>query len=437
MLCARQEGFTTMHEILPKPGSAEVLPQPGPSETSSSQAPSYGFAAAVIALAVAVSPATIALFTSLNTRLLAISLSFDLFLLLIAAASLARGRTRELLFKVIGWTIPLVLLATLETVAGAIHLADLIAPIFDFSTIKRGNDWGKGDDHRLPMKDGYIVYRPWKGRGVNINELGLRTALPTPKSTGEYRIAVSGGSSVWGAGLADEDTIPVQLQAALRRNGYNQVSVYNFGIEDATLDRELSLLRHFKDIYGIDQVVFISGGSDVFRQYFAIGGQPLEASTMGKRIASFALYRAIDRIRIWWGPSSIRLARIEQSLPDVPKSNRLTQGILDANDYCRANGLRCDFVLTPLLASRRTPVAGEVHLLRMAQNWWPKLDVLTAKMYRDAADLGLTGQVHDFTTVFDNNPEQVYIDGGHNNEAGNLAIVDALLPIVVPRLPSK
>ena len=153
------------------------------------------------------------------------------------------------------------------------------------------------------MKDGYIVYRPWKSRGVIINELGLRTASPTPKSPGEYRIAVSGGSNVWGAGLADEDTIPAQLQAALRRDGHNEITVYNFGIEDATLDKELALLRHFKNIYGIDQVVFFSGGSDVFREYFDIGGQPLEASTIGKRIASFALLQG-DRSRPtrWCGP---------------------------------------------------------------------------------------------------------------------------------------
>jgi hypothetical protein len=32
--------------------------------------------------------------------------------------------------------------------------------------------------------------------------------------------------------------------------------------------------------------------------------------------------------------------------------------------------------------------------------------------------------------VFDNIHQQVFIDGGHVNEAGNITIVDALLPIV-------
>jgi hypothetical protein len=431
------KGFTAMHVLPPHRDSGETYPQQVSGAAPSNRIAEYCAAAAIVALAVAISPATISLLTRLNFRLLAISVSFDLFLLLVAFALLARGRLRRIFFYLIPWTVPLVLLAGLETIAGAIHLTDRIAPIVDFSTIKRGNDWGKGEDYRLPAKDGYIVYRPWKGKGVTINELGLRTALPTPKLPGEYRIAVSGGSSVWGAGLADEDTIPAQLQVALRRSGHNEISVYNFGIEDATLDRELALLRHFKDIYQIDQVVFITGGSDVFREYFDIGGQPLQASTMGKLIASFELYGAIDRVRIWWGPSRIRQARLEQALPQVPNSNRLTKGILAAKDYCGTIGLRCDFVLTSLLTLRRSPVGGEVHLVRMAGNWWPKLDALTAKMYRDVADLGLTEQVHDFTTVFDSSPEQVYIDIGHNNEVGNLVIVDALLPIVMATPPSK
>lgn len=72
----------------------------------------------------------------------------------------------------------------------------------------------------------------------------------------------------------------------------------NFGIEDATLARESALLRHFKDIYGIDQVVFVAG--DLYSEYFAMQGVPLDRTRTGSRIAAFELYRAIECTRSTW-----------------------------------------------------------------------------------------------------------------------------------------
>src|SRR6266851_5780793 len=103
----------------------------------------------------------------------------------------------------------------------------------------------------------FFLYRPWQGNGVTINDLGLRTALPGPKLPGERRIAITGGSVTWGFGLADADTIPSILQTTLRHNGHDEISVYNFGIEGANITKETALLKHFKEIYGIDQVVFL------------------------------------------------------------------------------------------------------------------------------------------------------------------------------------
>ena len=404
---------------------------------SSSRRVEYCAAAAIFALAVAISPVTIRLLTGhLNFRSAVLCTIFDAFLLLVAGAVLARGALRRLFFHLIAWVVPLVLLVGLETIAGAIHLSDHVSIFQDFSTIKRGSNWGPGASHFAPPRDGYTVYRPWSGNGVTINEFGLRTAPPTRKLPGEYRIAVSGGSNVWGSRLADADTIPAMLQAALRRIGRDEISVYNFGIEDANMARELALLRHFKDIYGIDQVIFLTGGADALGAYFATKGQPLEDRP--DLITSFELYRTIDRIRtIWFDPSPNRLARIDQSLSRLAKGNRLTEGILAANDYCRAAALRCDFVLMPMLATRRSLVGTEVKLAQTYRGLYPRLDVFTRQIYRSALDLGLTGQVHDLAALFDTNPEQVYIDGGHNNETGIAVVADALLPIATTAGPSN
>jgi hypothetical protein len=81
---------------------------------------------------------------------------------------------------------------------------------------------------------------------IAINEVGPRTKSPTPKQSGEWRIAVTGG--VWGAYVWDVDTIPIQLQQLFDRNGYHNVSVYNFGIEGAKIAGELDLLRRFREL---------------------------------------------------------------------------------------------------------------------------------------------------------------------------------------------
>jgi hypothetical protein len=422
-------------DALPDPPPKVRLTQP-PSAAGSNRTVDYLAAAALAGLALAISPFAIRMLTGrseLTLRSVLLSVTFDVFLLLISAALLARNRTRLLFFYLIAWTVPFVVLGALETIAGAVHISDHVALFQDLSIIKRGNHWGPGNDHLAPVKDGFAVYRPWSGEGVTINELGLRTPSPTPKSPGEHRIAVVGSSETFGTRLADADTTPVQLQLALRRNGHAEVSVYNFGIEDADLTKGLALLQHFKTIYDIDQVVFVTGGSDAFAEYFAVEGQPLGVTKAGSSITSLELYKTIERAgATWFDPSPARLAQFDARYlaRSAEKSDRLTNGIIAADNYCRTVALRCDFVLQPLLATRRRPIGSEVQLAQTYRRLYPRFDVLAAQMYRDALKVGPTGQLYDLTTVFDNHSEQYYFDGTHVNEAGNLIVVDALLPIV-------
>jgi hypothetical protein len=433
----------SMDPLPPDPDSAEMLPKQARYAITSDRTADYCAAAVIAVLAFAISPVAIRLLTGraeLNFRPFLLSVAFDLFLLLVAGAVLARGRLLRLFFPLIACMLPVVLLAGLETLAGAIHLSDRVAMFQDLSTIKRGSDWGPGQSHLAPEQDGFAVYRPWSGNGVTINELGLRTAPPAAKSVGEHRIAVVGSSETWGFRLADSDTIPALLQAKLHSNGHSEISVYNFGIEDATLARGLALLRHFRKIYDIDQVVFVAGASDLYSAYFAIEGEPLDRSRTGSRIASFELYKTIERIRAtWFEPSPDRLARFDARYSARPagKSSGLVDGIVGANNYCTAAALRCDFVLQPLVLFRRPLSGTEAKIAQTYRRQYPRLDVLAAQTYREALELPLTGQIHDLTAVFDGSPGQFFVDEVHLNEGGNNGLVDRLLPIVTAKTPSK
>src|SRR5262249_45357428 len=150
-------------------------------------------------------------------------------------------------FHLLAWGFPLVLLAGLEAGAIALHLADRVAPIEDLSLLADKDRWpahlmSKG---RREVTDGMMLYRPWQGDGITLNALGLRTALPTAKIPGEWRIAVAGGSAVFGWRVLDADTIPVQLQQVLRAQGHANVTVYNFGIDANEIADDLRIVQRF------------------------------------------------------------------------------------------------------------------------------------------------------------------------------------------------
>jgi len=76
---------------------------------------------------------------------------------------------------------------------------------------------------------------------VTVNSLGLRgPELPPEKAPGETRILMLGDSMVYGQGVADAGTVPVQLERELDRPG---VSVVNGGVRAYSTAQEMALLR--------------------------------------------------------------------------------------------------------------------------------------------------------------------------------------------------
>jgi hypothetical protein len=157
----------------------------------------------IVLLALTVSPIGICIMTGrvdLTPRIMVLSLTFAAFLLVLAAAVPSRGRIKVVMFYLLMLSFPLVLLAGVEAAAIVLHLADRIAPLEDMSTLANRNGWPAHfmSAARKVEKDGLQLYRPWEGQEIIINELGLRTALPTAKRSGEWRIAITGGSVAFG-----------------------------------------------------------------------------------------------------------------------------------------------------------------------------------------------------------------------------------------------
>jgi len=398
----------------------------------------FAIAGLIIVLAVTVSPIGIRLMTGrldLSPRITVLSLTFGAFLLVLAGAVPSRGRMKVVLFYLLMLSFPLVALAAIEAVAIAFHLADRFAPLEDMSTLVNRSGWPAHfmSAGRKVEKDGLQVYRPWRGHDIVINELGLRTAMPTPRRSGEWRIAITGGSVTFGWHMRDTDTIPVQVQEIFHERGLSNVTVYNFGIDSAVVADELTLLKRFRKIYDIDQVIFLTGANDVTFNYMSVAS-PSDGFGLIVGINAFELLKFVGRLKASHASSDLLQKLDNELLPNASRRNSLLDGLIAADEYCRVSALHCDFVLQPVLLTRRAPIGPEIRLARTLRQVYPRYNELFATMYRTAMSARLP--VHDLSDVFDQSAEPYFIDVAHLNETGNRRLAARITAIVAPRIPT-
>jgi lysophospholipase L1-like esterase len=376
-------------------------------------------------------------YAGLSLRAAVMTLALDAFLLAWIGAILTQGRRRRFFFHLTVWTFPLVLFDGLEEAARALHLAEKILPLTDDSVLRsKGNlpAYFFDESRSTPADPGWRLYRPHSGDGIFVNDLGLRTTAPTAKSPGEWRVAISGGSTVWGAHVLDADTISENLQRLLRRDG-RKITVYNFGVEGATLEAELLTLKRFREIYALDEVLFYNGFNDVLKAYWE--------ATAGRRdylnfvSSSFELAKAARRANaILEGVNANYLTKFEREiLPVALRNNPLRRGVAAAEDYCRAAELECVFAFQPMLITRGNHPAGEARLDKTYELFFPGMARLTQEMYRDALAAAPDGRIYDLTSVFDDQARPFFRDYVHVNEDGNRVVAETLVPALLKGVP--
>lgn len=98
---------------------------------------------------------------------------------------------------------------------------------------------------------------------------GLRTTVEVPKES-DKKILFFGGSTVWGTGSADRNTIPSLVQIKLNESGRNY-AVQNHGFSTVVISQQLRLLKSL-DISKGDIVIFYDGGNDVWNS--VVSGNP-------------------------------------------------------------------------------------------------------------------------------------------------------------------
>ncbi|HEX4959490.1 MAG TPA: hypothetical protein VF173_01530 [Thermoanaerobaculia bacterium] len=119
-----------------------------------------------------------------------------------------------------------------------------------------------------------LAEQPFRGRYVNIVEPGLRLIRdpgPWPMASGAHNVWVFGGSTTFGYGLADWETIPSHLQVTLRRRYPGApIHVYNFGQGYFFSSQELALFQSLLASGSAppEVVLFIDGINEHFQNPF-------------------------------------------------------------------------------------------------------------------------------------------------------------------------
>jgi lysophospholipase L1-like esterase len=162
----------------------------------------------------------------------------------------------------------------------AIH-PDLNETIFLRSPALSGEPWLADfvtEDRARPTGEAkYVPYLLWgavpftsKYQNTDLTPLGIRRRTVDPLAAlcaGRRReqIWVFGGSTVYGAGVPDEATVPSYLSSILNADGGRCVEVTNFGVEGYVSNQELMLLEESLKRGGRpDRVVFYDGFNDAF-----------------------------------------------------------------------------------------------------------------------------------------------------------------------------
>ena len=135
--------------------------------------------------------------------------------------------------------------------------------------------------------------RPYQGSYVNISERGFRITKnqgPWPPDSQYFNIFLFGGSTTFGYGVPDDQTIASHLQEILSREMEFEVRLYNFGRGYYYSTQERILLEQLL-ISGFvpDMAIFIDGLNDFF--FYTVSSAEMEHKYVTKSFEKFLLNR--------------------------------------------------------------------------------------------------------------------------------------------------
>ena len=279
---------------------------------------------------------------------------------------------------------------------------------------------------------------------------GLRGLQPGPRTSGELRVAVLGGSSVFGWLVADDDTVPAALERELaHRRSERPVTVVNLGVEGYRFQQELELAERLVPELDPDVVVLLHGVNDAIVGYdrgwvvdapfgSGVAGPPLVVRF--RRPGPAGLLREVaGRSRLVTVAHEALLARrVRDAEPPAGRLEELVAGATGMLD--RLAGLAADWNV-PVVVAWQPTLSGRRALDATARARWlfaeSRRPGLTAFYDAYAARVGEWSppgsagvQTVDLRRALDGLEGRAFLDWVHPTPAGNAALAAALADVV-------
>lgn len=211
-------------------------------------------------------------------------------------------------------------------------------------------------------------YEPWVGwreapvswRFLNIDKHGIRSNGKSVEGLEKIQDAVwfFGGSTTWGAAVADEETIPAQLEKILGR------PVVNFGVNAFYSEQEtLLMVQYLRRGYRPSMVVFLDGinercGSPPYQEEMSAIFARAQAEYPDTwdllelvKPASYAIGRLGARLASFQGARAVAPLRSPLTCAGFEKERSLrivhAQLLAERESLCRLYALRCTTFVQP------------------------------------------------------------------------------------------
>ena len=104
-------------------------------------------------------------------------------------------------------------------------------------------------------------------------------------------------------------------------------------------------------------------------------------------LQTFELVKLFGRLQATWSmPSAEQLRRLDDEvLPAALKASMLRPAVVAATAYCGSAGLRCDFVLQPMMFDRKSHTGPEATMADILAHVYPRLDRRLSARAADSA----------------------------------------------------
>lgn len=301
----------------------------------------------------------------------------------------------------------------------------------------------------------YYVYSPAPASSPTVNFTDYFGARLTPGSAtadaAKHVVWTFGGSTMQNLEADDHLTLANQIAVELNK-GNAGVVVHNFGAGGFQSSLETikfqDLLRRIPPGRRPSTAVFYDGFNEaMYGYYFGAGSMQADLSLKMRdlverqypRLIMYAVSELLSRYSVFWRDYiNHRVANTLYGNQDFPHKRNMERTVSTyvlnvrmTAGMCKSLGIRCLFLLQPLVATRANPTEFERAVLKSLE---PEYIAFTREFYRNASEqLKKEDGFVDLSHVFDHDVDSHFFDLGHTAPYSGIIIGKEIAHLIAER----